>query len=127
MIRVTINNTGYEPQVVVVNSDQFLPSRQLIRQQLDTGKLGEVGLVRVHRWEPSEGDVFHLPGLRRTWKTSFTTAATCRQRYYEISTWCSGWLARCLMRFTPLSNPIPAVRLAGSFKFISDSLAVRWP
>ncbi len=53
MIRVTINNTSNEPQVVVVNPDRFLPSRQLIRQQLDAGKLGDVGLVRVHRWEPN--------------------------------------------------------------------------
>lgn len=62
MIRVTINNTGHEPQVVVVNPDRFLPSRQLIRQQLDAGKLGEVGLIRIHRWE-SVGQVFNLPGL----------------------------------------------------------------
>lgn len=62
MIRVTINNTGHEPQVVVVNPDRLLPSRQLIRQQLDAGKLGEVGLIRIHRWEPV-GQVFNLPGL----------------------------------------------------------------
>jgi predicted dehydrogenase len=36
----------------VVNPDRLLPSRQLIRQQLDSDKLGEVGLIRVHRWEP---------------------------------------------------------------------------
>ena len=40
-------------QLAVVNPDRFLPSRQLIRQQLDAGKLGEPGLVRVHRWEPA--------------------------------------------------------------------------
>ena len=61
MIRVTIDNTGNEPQVVVVNPDRFLPSRQLLRQQLDTGKLGDVGLIRIHRWEPNvlhdEGDL----------------------------------------------------------------------
>ncbi len=37
-------------QLAVANPDRYLPSRQLIRQQLDAGRLGEVGLVRVHRW-----------------------------------------------------------------------------
>jgi predicted dehydrogenase len=41
---------------MVVNPDRFLPSRQLIRQQLEAGKLGDVGLVRMHRWEPSTAD-----------------------------------------------------------------------
>jgi predicted dehydrogenase len=36
----------------VVNPDRHLPSRQLIKQQLDQGVLGAVGLVRMHRWEP---------------------------------------------------------------------------
>ncbi|MBI2807157.1 MAG: hypothetical protein HYX68_19420 [Planctomycetes bacterium] len=35
----------------IVNPDRYLPSRQLIRQQLDAGKLGEPGLVRIHRWD----------------------------------------------------------------------------
>ncbi|MSQ97342.1 MAG: hypothetical protein EXR98_22705 [Gemmataceae bacterium] len=34
----------------VVNPDRYLPSRQLIRHQLDAGKLGEPGLIRIHRW-----------------------------------------------------------------------------
>lgn len=38
-------------RLAIVNPDRYLPSRQLIRQQLDTGKLGEPGLIRVHRWE----------------------------------------------------------------------------
>ena len=36
----------------IVNPDRCLPSRQLLRQQLDTGKLGEAVLVRSHRWSP---------------------------------------------------------------------------
>ena len=35
----------------IVNPDHFRPSRQLIRQQLEAGKLGLPGLVRMHRWE----------------------------------------------------------------------------
>jgi predicted dehydrogenase len=37
------------PQLAVLNRDLFLPSRQLIRQQIET-HLGRPGLVRVHRW-----------------------------------------------------------------------------
>ncbi|MBC8117294.1 MAG: hypothetical protein H7062_23100 [Candidatus Saccharimonas sp.] len=53
-------------QLSIVNPDHALPSRQLVRQQIASGKLGEVGLVRIHRWEPTvtEG-VLHrksLPG-----------------------------------------------------------------
>lgn len=55
MIRVTINNADTGSQEVGINPDRFLPSRQLIRQQLDAGKLGDVGLIRIHRWEPSVG------------------------------------------------------------------------
>ncbi len=40
----------------VVNPDRCLSSRQLIKQQLDAGKLGDVGLVRLHRWEPVSTD-----------------------------------------------------------------------
>ena len=40
----------------IVNFDRYLPSRQLIRQQLDAGKLGEPGLIRVHRWEPAPAE-----------------------------------------------------------------------
>ncbi len=65
MIRVTINHAGEDAREIVINPDRFLPSRQLIRQQLDTGKLGDVGLVRVHRWEPldsvSVDDIHGLP------------------------------------------------------------------
>jgi predicted dehydrogenase len=49
----------------VLNPDRYLPSRQLIHLELAAGKLGEPGLVRIHRWEasadqlPSAGD---LPG-----------------------------------------------------------------
>ncbi len=40
----------------VVNPDHVLPSRQLIRQQIAGGKLGEVGVVRIHRWESSAAE-----------------------------------------------------------------------
>ena len=49
--------------LVVLNPDRFLPSRQLIRQQLDSGRLGEPGLVRSHRWEhaPAAADAARPP------------------------------------------------------------------
>ena len=40
-------------QFAVINPDRYLPSRQLIRQQLDAQKLGRPGLVRMYRWESS--------------------------------------------------------------------------
>ena len=41
-------------QVMVTNPDHALPSRQLIKQQLfDAFNLGNVGLIRIHRWESS--------------------------------------------------------------------------
>ena len=41
-------------EVMVTNPDHFLPSRQLIKQQLfDAFNLGCVGLIRIHRWESS--------------------------------------------------------------------------
>ncbi|MGE0757599.1 MAG: hypothetical protein AB7F89_12290 [Pirellulaceae bacterium] len=36
---------------LVVNPQRFQASRQLVRQQLDDGRLGEVGLIRMHRWD----------------------------------------------------------------------------
>ena len=45
----------------IVNADRYLPSRQLIRQQLDAGKLGAPGLLRIHAWQPSnDASATHL-------------------------------------------------------------------
>jgi predicted dehydrogenase len=43
-------------QFALVNPDRYLPSRQLVRKQLLAGPLGEVGLVRLHRWESAAPD-----------------------------------------------------------------------
>ena len=40
-------------QLAVVNADRYLPSRRTIKQQIPT-VIGNVGLVRVHRWQPRE-------------------------------------------------------------------------
>src|SRR5947207_13825237 len=39
-------------QCMIANPDHYLPSRQLIKQQIP-GKLGAAGLIRIHRWEPA--------------------------------------------------------------------------
>jgi len=49
-------STKHHALLSAVNLDHYLPSRQLIRQQLDPGKLGEPGLLRLHRWEPPGDD-----------------------------------------------------------------------
>jgi len=36
-----------------VNPLRYSPSHLLIRQQIETGKLGEIGLLRLHRWQVS--------------------------------------------------------------------------
>ena len=41
--------------LVIANPDRYLPSRQLIQQQLSSGKLGRPGLIRIHRWEARGG------------------------------------------------------------------------
>ena len=48
-------------QLCILNPERFLPSRQLIRQQLDSGKLGEPGLVRIHRWESGAVETLATP------------------------------------------------------------------
>jgi predicted dehydrogenase len=55
--------------LVFVNPGRYLPSRRLIRQQLDAGKLGRVGLVRLHRWEASPELGRAAPGsLSEVWQ-----------------------------------------------------------
>jgi predicted dehydrogenase len=48
-------------RLAVLSPERFLPSRQLIREQLDSGRLGLPGLVRIHRWAHSAGSVGEMP------------------------------------------------------------------
>jgi hypothetical protein len=43
-------------QIALLNPLQFLPSRNLIRQRIDSGKLGVPGLVRIHSWWPADNN-----------------------------------------------------------------------
>lgn len=43
----------HDVRLAVENPDHALPSRRLIRQQIEDGKLGDVGLVRIVRGEPA--------------------------------------------------------------------------
>lgn len=54
---------GADPNLPVVNPERYLPSRQLIRQQLDAGKLGDPGMIRVHRWTAAKDDAALLRDL----------------------------------------------------------------
>jgi hypothetical protein len=42
-----------DSRIKLVNPERFHPKNQIIRQQLDAGKLGEPGFLRLHRWEPT--------------------------------------------------------------------------
>jgi len=39
---------------------RFLPSVQSVKRSLDDGKLGQAGLLRIHRWQPPDEDVGSL-------------------------------------------------------------------
>ena len=41
-------------RLVLANPQRFLPSRRLLRQQIDDGHLGRPGLVRLHHWLPAD-------------------------------------------------------------------------
>lgn len=76
-------------QLAIVNPDRFLASRRLIRQQLDSGKLGEPGLVRMHRWEAAEcrgdRDRLILPeGLLRDLDLAVWLAGKSPQLVYAV-------------------------------------------
>jgi predicted dehydrogenase len=51
-----------EVQFAVVNPDHHLPSRQFIKQQIPD-RLGQVGLIRIHRWQPAATDTPESPSL----------------------------------------------------------------
>lgn len=48
---------GEEPglPVLIARPLRFLPSIQVIKANLDAGRLGLLGLLRCHRWEPQRG------------------------------------------------------------------------
>jgi predicted dehydrogenase len=48
-------------RLAVLNPERFVPSRQLIREQLDSGRLGVPGLVRMHRWANSASAEGEMP------------------------------------------------------------------
>jgi predicted dehydrogenase len=42
--------------LMVGQSDRFMPSNQKIKEILSSGKLGSIGLLRIHRWDAKESD-----------------------------------------------------------------------
>jgi predicted dehydrogenase len=43
----------YGVQLAAINPERYFPSRRLLQQQLEAGKLGRPGLIRMYRWEPA--------------------------------------------------------------------------
>lgn len=43
-------------QCALASSLRYLPSIQVVKEQLDSGKLGEPGLLRIHHWHAAEHD-----------------------------------------------------------------------
>ncbi len=86
--------------IEIVNPDHFLPSRQLIRQQLDAGKLGEPGLIRIHRWEATAENV------SKESKT-LPSPLVCD---LELATWLTGSLPNSIYA-TQTTPPAESARL----------------
>lgn len=72
-------------QLAVVNPDRYLPSRQLIRQHLPA-RLGEPGLIRLHRWEPAAPATTPSPdGLLRDLDVALWLAGRRPDRVFALS------------------------------------------
>lgn len=63
LTREFLRTSASHANLTIVNPDRYLPSRQLIRQQLDAGKLGAPGLIRMHRWESAATEASLLRDL----------------------------------------------------------------
>ena len=85
-------------QLVLVNPDRFLPSRQLLRQQLDSGKLGVPGLVRIRRWEP---ETLHGTITSSQWPTPFL-------RDLDLALWYGGKPPNVLFAVQPTAAAAPS-------------------
>jgi predicted dehydrogenase len=48
-------------RLAVLNLERFVPSRRLIREQLESGRLGAPGVVRMHRWDHSTSSGDEMP------------------------------------------------------------------
>jgi predicted dehydrogenase len=46
-----------EVRLMVGQPSRFLPAVRTVKQALDAGQLGQPGLLRIHRWEPSSSQV----------------------------------------------------------------------
>lgn len=70
----------------VVNPDRYLPSRRLVRDQL-AGRLGDPGLIRLHRWEPPGHPAGGLPNpLLRDLDTVLWLAGRFPDRVFAVGT-----------------------------------------
>ena len=64
--------------LMIAGTLRFLPSQQVLKQRLDSGKLGDLGLLRAHRWVEGAG-----AGPAPTWQT---LAAP----YLDLANWLFG-------------------------------------
>jgi predicted dehydrogenase len=65
--------SGGRRTLAVLNGERYLPSRRLIKEQLDAGKFGAAGLVRIHRWVANE--IVDCRGTSRPWLLDLDLAA----------------------------------------------------
>jgi predicted dehydrogenase len=65
--------SGGRRTLAVLNGERYLPSRRLVKEQLDAGNFGAAGLVRIHRWIASE--IEDGRGTSRPWLLDLDLAA----------------------------------------------------
>jgi len=90
--------------LAVLNPDRFLPSRQLIRQQLDSGRLGQPGLVRSHRWEHA-ATVAHLGGAAPECASAAADVPTPVARELDVALWLMGTAPNLVYARSPGGDP----------------------
>jgi predicted dehydrogenase len=85
-------------QLAVVNPDRYLPSRQLVRQQM--AAIGEAGLIRLHRWEPTADHSPEPPQLPdpllRDIDLALRLTGRLPDRVYAVEQKSDGIAGRCL-------------------------------
>jgi len=86
---------GDASRIAIVNPLRYLPSRRLIKGEIDAGKLGTVGLVRIHH--------------RETDDSVDRSALLCS--HLDLATWLSGRQPECVYATTDGNTAYTQVHL----------------
>jgi predicted dehydrogenase len=81
-------------RLMAANPARFLPSVQAIKSTLDSGKLGQPGLLRIHRWEPrsTQGAALGTLGAGESGAASGATVWRMAASEIDLARWLFGRL-----------------------------------